>query len=174
MENNKCKKFPDSDEIMTYDYVNHRYVLTKKGVLEQLGEDLDVILNAQGDANPSTLADRVLRKVSQTVYLYLYQDTMSKDWLEYILATYPPLRDTVREMLQAQLMYVLVNGFVSDYSGVNIAKGHTIDPNYLRGRARIAPEVEDLANQFIPGLGYTLKYCGALPCVPWQCYRKGY
>jgi len=28
-----CKKFPFDDEIMKYDYVNHRYVLTQEGVL---------------------------------------------------------------------------------------------------------------------------------------------
>lgn len=167
-------KYPYDDEVMKYDYVNHRYVLTKKGVLEQLGEDLDVILNTGGDANPSTLAERFLRKVSQGVYFYLYQDSMNSDWLEYILATYPPLREWVKEMLQAQVLYVLQNGFVNDYSGVNIAKGHTVDINWLRGRVKIADEVEQLANRFIPGLGYTLTYCGALPCVPPELYHRGY
>lgn len=174
MEKQENKKYPHKDEIMDYDYVNHRYVLTKKGVLEQLGEDLDVILNSTGDVDPSTLADRVLRRVSQTVYLYIYKDSMGRDFLEYILATYPPLREWVREMLQAQLTYVLINGFVSDYSGVNIAKGHTIDPTYLRDRARIAPEVEEIAMQTVPGLGVCLKYLGAFPCVPCGCYHKGY
>lgn len=172
MQENKV--FPYDDEIMGYDYTTHRYVLTKKGVETQLGENLDVLLNSAGDFDPSTLADRVLRRISQTVYTWLYQDSMSPDWLEYILATYPPLRDRVREMLQAQLLYVLINGFVGDYSGVNIARGHTIDINWLRGRARIAPEVEDLANRFIHGLGYSLKYCGALPTVPYCFYHKGY
>ena len=174
MENQERTTFPHDDEIMTYDYQNHRYVLTKDGVLNVLGENLDIILNADGDANPSTLADRVLRRVSQTVYMWLYRGSMNRDWLEYILATYPPLRDSVREMLQAQLIYVLNNGFIGDYSGVNIAKGHTIDINWLRDRVRVSPEVEDIANQFIPGLGYSLKYCGMLPCVPRECYHRGY
>lgn len=171
MEN---KAYPFDNGIMKYDFAAHRYILTSEGVLSELGENLEVVLNDSGDANASTLADRVLRKVSQTVYQYIYRDSMDPAWLEFILATYPPLREWVREMLQAQLMYVLENGFVSDYSGVNIAKGQTIDPNWLRGRARIAPEVEDIANRFIPGLGYSLKYCGALPCVPCDRYHTGY
>lgn len=168
------KTYPLSDGLMTYDYINHRYVLTKSGVLSQLGEDLEVILNDAGDANNTSLANRVLAKVSQTVYLYLYKDSMNSDWLEFILAVHPPLREWVREMLQAQLLYVLQNGFVSDYSGVNIARGQAMDINTLRGRARISPEVEDIAMRSIPGLGYCLKYLGALPSVPCYAYHRGY
>ena len=167
-------KFPHDDEIMKYDYQSHRYVLTSSGVLSQLGEDLDVILNSTGDANPGTLADRVLRRVSQTVYMYLYRDTANEQWLEYILATYPPLRECVQDMLQAQLLYMLVNGDIGLYSGVNVAKGQAMDVEALRGRARIAPEVEDIAMRIIPQLGYCLKYVGFLPGVPCGLYRRGY
>ncbi len=160
------QQFPYDDEIMKYDYTTHRYVLTEKGVLSELGESLDVILNATGDANPSTLAERLLKRVSQIVYTWLYKDTMGKEWLEYILAKYPPLREVVKHMLQAQLMYMLENGDIGLYSGVNVAKGQVMDIAAMRDRARIAPDVEDLGIQIIPGLGICLKYAGALPCVP--------
>lgn len=166
--------FPFDDQIMRYDYNSHRYVLTENGVLTELGENLQLILNATGDANPSKLAERILKRVSQTVYMYLYRDTANEQWLEYILATYPPLRDRVKEMLQSQLLYMLMNGDIGLYSGVNVAKGQIMDIDKLRDRARIAPEVEDLAMQFIPGLGYCLKYVGFLPPVPCDRYRVGY
>lgn len=166
--------FPFNDDIMIYDYKKHRYVLTSNGVLSELGINLDLVLNHTGDANPSTLAERVLRRVSQTVYMYLYRDTANEQWLEYILATYPPLREWVQEMLQAQVLYMLANGDIGLYSGVNVAKGQAMDIESLRGRSRIAPEVEDLAMKTIPGLGYCLKYMGVLPCVPCGCYRRGY
>lgn len=168
------QKFPYDDEIMRYDYNTHRYVLTEQGVLTELGENLDTILNATADANPSTLAQRILKRVSDTVYRYIYRDTMNEEWLEYILATYPPLREIVKEMLQAQLLYMLMNGDIGLYSGVNIAKGQIMDIDKLRGRARIANDVEDLALQSIPGLGYCLKYVGFLPRVPCGMYRVGY
>ncbi len=168
------KKYPYDDEIMTYDYKTHRYVLTKQGVFTELGEDLDVILDNTLVADVTKKSQRVLDKVSQSVYFYLYQDAMNRDWLEYILATYPPLRDWVKQMLQAQLEYVLENNFVNDFSGVNIAKGHTIDINWLRGRVKVADQVEQIANQFVPGLGYCLKYCGQLPNVPCGLYHRGY
>lgn len=166
--------FPFDDGIMTYDYASHRYVLTEGGVLTELGENLELILNGTGDANPSTLARRLLNRVSKTVYDYLYGDTANEQWLEYILATYPPLRDTVKEMLQEQLLYTLMNGDIGLYSGVNIAKGQIMDIDKLRGRARVAPEVEDLALRTIPGLGYCLKFAGFLPRVPCELYRRGY
>ena len=168
------KTYPYDDELMTYDYINHRYVLTKKGVESQLGIKLDTTLNTEGDANPSTLADRILAKVSQTGYSWLYRDSMNSSYIEFILAVYPPLREWVREMLQSQLLYVLTNNFIGDYSGVNLARGQAMDIAALRGRARVAPEVEDIGERIIPGLGYCLKYLGALPCVPCKVYHRGY
>lgn len=173
-ETQQLPRFPFSDGDMKYDERTHRYVLTADCVSRELGEDLSVVLNTTRDANPSSLPDRILRRVSQTVYLWLYRDSMNPDWIEYILATYPPLRAWVKEMLLSQTWYVLNNDFIADYSGVNIAKGSTIDINWLRGRVKIADEVEQIANRFIPGLGYSLKYAGALPCVPCHLYRRGY
>lgn len=171
MEN---QQYPHDDQVMTYDYEAHRYVLTEQGVLTELGENLELILNATGDANPSTLAARFLKRVSQTVYMYLYRDTANEARIEYLLAKHSPLRSRVKEMLQAQLLYMLNNGDIGLYSGVNVAKGQAMDLYKLRGRARIAPEVEDLALQTIPGLGYCLKYTGFLPPVPRELYQVGY
>lgn len=172
MENEQ--NFPFDDDSMIYDYNAHRYVLTVKGVLTELGEDLDLILNPTGDGNPSTLASRVLKRVSQTVYSYIYRDSANEEWLEYILAKYPPLRATVKEMLQAQLLYMLANGDIGLYSGVNVGKGQAMNIEDLRGRARVAVEVEDLGLRTIAGLGYCLKYVGFLPSVPRNEYRRGY
>lgn len=166
--------YPFNDESMFYDYNTHRYYLTEKCALDELGINLALILNGEGDANSSTLPQRLLRKVSDSVYNWIYADSMNHEWLEFIMAFYAPLRDTVKEMLKAQLEYVLTNGFVNDYSGVNISKGQTVDINWLRGRVKIADEVEMIANRFIPGLGYSLKYLGQLPCVPCKAYHAGY
>lgn len=174
MNDNQQQVYPFDDEIMTYDYNTHKYVLTERGVEIELGENLDVILNTTDDANPSTLAERILKRVSQTVYRYIYRDTQNEAWLEYILAKHPPLRDRVKEMLQAQLMYMLENGDISLYSGVNFARGQIMDVNALRDRAAVAPDVEYLANETVEELGYSLKYLGALPCVPCNLYRRGY
>ena len=166
--------YPHDDQIMQYDYENHRYILTEKGVLLQLGINLDDVFNKTGDANPSTLVERILKRISQSVYLWIYESSMNPDWLEFLLAVYPPMRNKIREMLQAQLLYVLKNNFISDYAGINIAKGHVMDIEQLRGCAKVAAEVEAIANRPIPGVGYSLKYRGALPCVPYDFYHRGY
>ena len=105
----QSNKYPLDDKIMTYDYITHRYVLTERGVFNELGVNLDAILNASGDANPSALATRILKRASETVYLWLYKDSWNAQWLEYVLATLPSLRATVKEMLQSQLLYMLGN-----------------------------------------------------------------
>lgn len=173
-EQQTSPSFPCDDDFMIYDCATHRYVLTQDGVITELGISLNETLNMSGDANPSTLAERILRRVSQTVYMYIYRDSANEEWLEYILAKHPPLRSAIKEMLQAQLLYMLENGDTGSYSGVNVSKGQAMDIESLRGRARVAPEVEDLAYRTIPGLGYCLKYAGFLPGVPCGEYRRGY
>lgn len=167
-------QYPFNDEEMVYDYKRHRYYLRGSYVLNELGENLDVLLNTSGDANPSTLTTRFLRRVSDIVYNWIYQDSMNHEWLEYIMALHPPLREVIKDMLISQTLYVLNNGFVADYTGLNIAKGQSMPIRELRGAAKVSDEVEMTANRFIPGLGYSLKYLGPLPCVPCDRYHKDY
>lgn len=167
--------FPCDDEIMKYDYSAHRYVLTVDGVLRELGIDLNSRLNADDDANPSTLAARLLSQVSRAVYNSIYKYSQDEAVMEYLLATYPLLRDRIKEMLQAQLVYVLINNDLGLFSGVNVAKGTAMDINALRGEARIAADVYDLMSRTIPGLSFPLNYVGTLPWViPCGAYRQGY
>lgn len=161
------KSYPYNDNDMEYDASVHRYVLTADCVLRETGINLAGEMGSEG-------SKRFLARVSRTVYLYLYENAWGEDWLEYVLAVYPPLRDTVREMLIAQTEYTLRNNEVNRYSGVNVAKGTVMDIGALRGRAKIANEVEQLAYQTVPGLGICLKYAGRLPAVPAQNYRNGY
>lgn len=171
---NNQRKYPYDDKIMVYDYDAHRYVLTNAGVLSELGINLDMSLDASGDADITTLAKRFLKRISSIVYSWIYRDIANEDWIEYLLATYPPLRDWVKEMLQAQLQYTLANGDIGLYSGVNIAKGQSMDIRALRDVARVAPEVEDYGYRTISGLPYCLKYAGFLPRLQCACYRVGY
>lgn len=137
-ENQTPSTFPYDDEIMKYDYSAHRYVLTVDGVLHELGTDLKQRLNPGDDANPSALAARFLAQVSRVVYNAIYKYTQDEAVMEYLLAVYPPLRARIKEMLQAQLLYMLVNNDLGLFSGVNVAKGTVMDINALRGEARIA------------------------------------
>ena len=165
-------QYPYDDQYMVYNHNLHRYVLTENCVHDELGEKFD--LDTTGDTNPSTLPDRILKRISGTVYRYLYENVWNRDTLEYYLAKIPSLRETIKEMLTEQTLYVLRNGFIEDYSGVNISKGTAMDINQLRGRAKVAPAVEDLAYQTVPELGHSLKFAGPLPIIPANAFRRGY
>ena len=55
--------YPYNDDAMIYDYKKHEYVLTERYVLETLGVNLSLTLDTTGDENPSTLGQRVLKRV---------------------------------------------------------------------------------------------------------------
>lgn len=152
--------FPYNDETMIYDYKRHKYCLTVKGVFLELGENLDTYFPKGSDCNQSTMAKRLLQRISRKVYNYIYQDSMNTRWLEYELAKQPFLRERIKNMLVYQLEYFLVNGDSALSCGVNIDKGSTIDIQQLRGRVKIADDTEILANEVIPELGRSLKYLG--------------
>lgn len=112
--------------------------------------------------------------VTETVYEYIYEDSSPEAYLEYLLATYAPLRDVVRKMLLAQVKYAIINNFVDEFSGVNIAKGSAMDGRVLRSAVRVAPQVDRLCRQNVPGMNFCLKTITELPLLPSWLYRQGY
>ena len=61
-------KYPYDDSNMRYDYILHRYVLTKEGVFELLGINLDTQFNQFEPNARQSRAERFLKKVTNTVY----------------------------------------------------------------------------------------------------------
>lgn len=176
MKKTQPKSYPYSDDDMIYDYDSHRYVLTERYVSRSLGENLDMILNAAGDANPSTLASRFLRRVSNAVYGYIYKDNPNVERIEYYLAKHAPLRPWIKDMLEEQTLYMLMNGDIGIMSGLNISKGQAMELYKLRGAVCVAPEVEEMCNRIMPAFGHCLKYRGVItfPPFPQSEYRMGY
>lgn len=166
--------YPYDDSNMRYDYALHRYVLTKEGVFELLGVNLDTQFNQFEPAARQRRAERFLRKVTNTVYDYIYEGSWNSQYLEYVLALYPQLRPYVQEMLVEQVEYALENNFIQDFSGVNVSKGSAVKKADLRGSMRVAKRVEDICTQNIAGLDFVLKTINPLPSVPCNAYRKGY
>lgn len=146
-------KFPYDDEYMTYDYRSHRYVLTPKAVLDELGENLDIILV---NADPVT-RNAFLQKVSRAVYNYIKQGSSSWEYVEYIMAKDGRLRDTIKEMLVSQVEYMLTDGAVADYSGVNLAKGQFPDLYKMRGDAKVSDTVVTESHKILPYYGFCLR-----------------
>lgn len=160
---------PKDDKYMKYNYNLHRYELTEDAVLELIGENLNDIT----DGNV-LLKNKLLRDASDEVYGYIYEDSRSSDYLEMILAKDDDLRPIVQTMLIAQFEYMLFNGRLSLYSGVNMAKQSALDIYKVRNEAKVAETVMQETHRILPCYGICLKYAGNLPRVsPSQRY-KGY
>lgn len=170
------QNYPYDDNYMVYDYRLHMYVLTERSVAESLGVNLTELIPDLGTNNNTTMVKRRLVECSQAVYRYIYEDSWNSEFLEWILAKLPILRDKIYTMLLAQLSYILDNGQINAYSGINLAKGTAIDIKLLRGVAKVADTVQEIASKEDIGMGYNypLKTACKLPCVPCELYRKGY
>ena len=163
-------KYPYDDEYMTYDYRLHKYVLTEKAVMDELGENLDVVLV---NSDPVT-RNAFLRKVSRSVYDYILSASQSPDYIEYILAKDGSLRQTVQDMLVSQAEYALTNSLLGSYSGINLAKGQYVELDKMRNGRQVSLEVEQKANQILPGYGHCLRYTCALPHISPIHLHRGY
>lgn len=165
--------YPYSDEIMTYDYEEHRYYLLPDGVTKRIGVNLDAALNSGLSRNPHAVQN-FLEEVTDAVYEYIYEDSSNAAFLEWQLACNPELRRIVEKMLLAQVKYALTNNFVDNWSGVNVVKGSAMKGRDLRSSMRVAAKVERLCRQDVAGLPFVLKTIAILPPVPSCVYHKGY
>lgn len=156
-----------NDDYMIYDERTHRYELTEKAVFDNLGENLDMILQSGSKT-------AFLKRVSSVVYNYIYAASQSPEYIEYIMAKDDGLRDTIFEMLLRQAEYTLVNGAVDSFSGVNIAKQQAMPLSSVRGEAKISDITSELANRILPRYGHSLRYAGKLPYICAAAYRAGY
>lgn len=160
-------KFPHDDNIMTYDYLRHRYVLTEDAIYTYLGVNFGTLPEGM-DANPSSLAQRWAQRVSDQVYRFLTKDSPNAALIIYELATVPELRPVVQEMLLDQAAYMAETGDVANLSGIDAFKGKLLNREDVSA-ARVSYGVEDIAYQIQPSIGRCLKYVGlelARYCAP--------
>lgn len=135
---------PISDDQMIYDSSEHRYRLTEKYVLQRMNRDLRQILADHGGAfdtsnEPSMLLDRISRQI----YSFCLRSTPTPYRREQMMALDHGKRIAIRDAMAEQLVYVLNNGDLSAFTGVNIDTGSTIDPVRMR-QAEIAPLARDV------------------------------
>lgn len=149
---------------MIYDYTHHRYVLTEKAVLQELGVNLQTYLDQSGDANPSTMAQRIAKMISAHFYAWVYAHTTNKRYVEYLLAKYPPCREIVRECLVNETYYALKNGDFWNYADDE----HGFDK-------KVSQTTRLLLEEPLPN-GFRLLYRGAFSSLAPSTddYRKDY
>lgn len=160
-----------NDDKMTYNELTHRYELTEAAIFNAYGDNLNTIFGDSPDVNTKAA---FLKDVSAQVYGGILDHSQSPDYIEYILAMDTTLRNLVLQMLLAQAKYMLNGGNVAAFSGINLAKGQWIDIDKLRGDARVAVEVVDIASRILPGYGHALIYSGRLPHITRAALYNGY
>lgn len=135
---------PYSDDHMIYDTDDHRYKLTEAYVVQRMNRNLSEILAVHGGASDTANeAGILLDRVSRQIYSYCLRCTPTPYKREQVMATDHAKRVAIRDAMAEQLIYVLNNGDLSAYTGVNIETGATIDPARMRA-AEIAPLARDV------------------------------
>lgn len=154
---------PYNDETMIYDFRLHGYVLTPKGVEIELNTVLENYVDTTGDADPSTLPNKILRRISKHVYAWIYAHTPNTNFIERLLAVYPPCRERIREVLLCEVEYNLNNGTFWNYAD----NEHGLEKS-------ICEDSKAILERELPN-GLCLLYQGVLPfTVPESQYHVGY
>ena len=165
--------YPLTDDLMKYDKVRHRYVLTRYGVELVTGINLERQVNA-AVGQTSNMADFYLRMVSDKIYNYVYSKADNKPLLEYVMAKSQTARQMLFDAMIAQTLFFITNGDISQFSGVNIKNGNVIDRRVIKENM-ISPDAEmTLLNTDIPELGgNTVLYQGYFYHAPIPTYEEG-
>ena len=144
---------PYSVAYMRYDELKHRYILTPKCVLDELGIDMEARLSAKGSANPQATINALLDRVSALTYRFIYAHNIDNEAQRYAIETLPSARRILFEAMKAQLTYVMAVGDLSLSSDKNKRLQYMDD---------VAAEM--LENPLLE-LGHSLIYTGG-----WRCW----
>ena len=135
---------PYSDEHMIYDAAEHRYRLTETFVLQRMNRNLSEILAEHGGASDTANeAGVLLDRISRQIYGYCLRSTPTPYRRERVMALDHAKRIAIRDAMAEQLVYILTNGDLSAFTGVNIDTGSAIDPVRMR-QAEISPLAKDV------------------------------
>ena len=135
---------PYSDDHMIYDAADHRYRLTETYVIQRMNRNLSAILADHGGASDTANEeDILLDRISRQIYAYCLRCTPTPYKREQMMATDHGKRIAIRDAMAEQLIYVLNNGDLSAFTGVNLDTGATIDPSRMRA-SEIAPLARDI------------------------------
>lgn len=135
---------PYSNDHLAYDASVHRYKLTELGVLQRLNRNLgDVLADNGGASDPRNEPNIVLDRISRQIYGFIYSHTAAPMRREREMALNPAYRAPLMEAMEEQLIYVMTNGDLSAFNGVNLDTGMTVDLDRMR-LAEIAPIARDI------------------------------
>ena len=141
-------KYPYSDEFMTYDKLTHRYTLTEKDVLDNLGINLSERVNSQ------TAIGNLLRMASLHVYSFIHKHNIANDGQDYVIAKTETGRKIIKEAMERQLTYILVVGDLT----------MSVDPT--KSALWFDELAKEVLMQSIPEIRTSICYTGRFPQKP--------
>ena len=134
---------PYSDGRMEYDFQRHRYCLTADYLLSDRGIDLDTVLASGNASDRGRNPEIFLRRVSDQVYCAIYASTPYYYQIERVLALSPRYRDILMDAMSEQAVYLLHNGDLSAYTGVDAVSMTSVDRQRMQ-QSRLAPMAYDM------------------------------
>lgn len=161
--------YPYDDEYLIYDYENHRYILTERACLDKLNINLGERLNVGGLANKERAVKSFLDEISDLVYSQIYDYSNQWQIQEYQIAKMPSARNVIMRAMLKQVDYVLLNGFINQYGGVDLKKGTSMGD--LSGKF-LAPLSKSILCKDLIETGIPLLYAGKYPMIFKPDYEK--
>ena len=138
---------PYSDELMTYDAVTKRYILTEYA-LSSNGMTIRERLSRKRGTPVSEIINRLTRRISELVYNYIHQFNVANNAQDELIAKSETLRDIIYRAMVAQAEYLLMNGDLS----------RSVD----REKRAVAIDfsAKDILTTVVPELGFPITYTG--------------
>ena len=159
--------YPYDDEYMRYDFEEHRYILTEKACLDKLNIVLSERLNYGGESNRERIVNIFLDEISDFVYSQIYDYSSQPYIQEYQIAKIPSARNVIMKAMLKQVDYALVNGFLYQYSGVDLKKNSSIEN--LSGKY-LAPLAKSILSKPLIETKIPLLYAGKY----WRIFNPNY
>lgn len=152
-------EYPLTDELMFYDFEEHRYILTAKDILDVKGENLATRLNRGRANNIENVVGDFLDEVSTTIYNLIYSANNKNTEQCYLVAKTKTGRRLIKKAMEEQCMYMLNNGDLNLFSGVDVRKGQVMENFDARA---YSPKAKNILATIIPEVGYSLLYSGQI------------
>lgn len=137
--------YPYSDEFMKFDEKTHRYILQEEDLIQNLGIDL------ASRKYTKVAINSLLNQISTQVYSFIHKFNVSNDYQDWIIANTCSGREIIKEAMEEQLKYVLING----------------DLRRSTDKEKRALWFDDTAREILerimPEIGCTILYTGQLP-----------
>lgn len=127
--------YPHVDEYMTYNYNDHRYILTAQGVKDRLAIDL----TKEFKDNIASSINAFLNQVSLQVYNMIHNHSIYNLFQDFIIAKTETGRRIIQQAMEQRVLYLLTREKMYDES------------------------LESVLLTVIPEIGVTICYAGRFP-----------